>query len=72
MYFVWHNDMFIIIITFVILLANSCSVLLTQYCAGDKIEKNEMGVVCSSVGEWRVKGFGGETWGKVTTGKTQA
>jgi hypothetical protein len=39
------------------------SVLLTQYCSCDKIEKNEMG------GEWsayegeerRIQGFGGET-----------
>jgi len=27
-----------------------CSVLLTQYCAGDKIEKNEMGGACSAYG----------------------
>jgi hypothetical protein len=26
-------------------------ILLIQYCAGDKIEKNEMGAVCSSDGE---------------------
>ena len=32
---------------------------------GDKIEKNEMGGTCSAYGggEWRVQGFGGETWG---------
>jgi hypothetical protein len=24
-----------------------------HYCAGDKIEKNEMGETCSSDGEWR-------------------
>jgi hypothetical protein len=30
-----------------------CSVLLTHYCAGDKIKKNEMGVVCSADGEER-------------------
>jgi hypothetical protein len=37
------------------------SVLLTQYRAGDKIEKNEMG--CSTYGgrERCVQGFGGET-----------
>jgi hypothetical protein len=37
--------------------------LLTHYCAGDKIEKNEMGGECSSdrEGERRVQGFGGET-----------
>ena len=28
----------------------SGSVLLTQYCAGDKIEKNEMGWICGSYG----------------------
>jgi len=27
------------------------SVLLTQYCAGDKIEKNEMGRACGTYGE---------------------
>jgi hypothetical protein len=39
------------------------SVLLTHYCAGDKIEKNEMGGACSSGegGERCVQGFGGET-----------
>ena len=26
------------------------SVLLTQYCAGDKIEKNEMGRACGAYG----------------------
>jgi hypothetical protein len=43
------------------------------YCAGDKIEKNEMGAACSAYGggERRVQGFGGETWGKETTGETQ-
>jgi hypothetical protein len=37
--------------------------LLTHYCAGDKIEKHEMGGACSSDGggERRVEGFGGET-----------
>jgi hypothetical protein len=40
----------------------TCSILLTQYCACDKIEKNEMGGVCSAdEGEGRVQGFGGET-----------
>jgi hypothetical protein len=28
-------------------------VLLTQYCSGDKIEKNEMGGVCGTYGERR-------------------
>jgi hypothetical protein len=42
--------------------------------SGDKIEKNEIGRACSrywSV-ERRIQGFGGETWGKETTWKTQA
>ena len=34
------------------------SVLLTQYCAGDKIEKNEMGWACGSYG-----GGEGGVWG---------
>jgi hypothetical protein len=36
--------------------------LLTHYCAGDKIEKNEMGGACSACGEEerRVRRFGGE------------
>ena len=39
------------------------SVLLTQYCAGDKIEKNEMGGTCGTYGrrERCAEGFGGET-----------
>ena len=39
------------------------SVFLTQYCSGDKIEKNEMGGACSEYGgeDMRVQGFGGET-----------
>jgi hypothetical protein len=49
-------------------------VLLTQYCAGDKIEKNEMGETYSSVGEGRgvYRVFMGETRGKESTGETQA
>jgi hypothetical protein len=37
--------------------------MLTQYCAGDEIEKNEMGGTCSADGrsESREYGFGGET-----------
>jgi len=37
-------------------------VFFTQYCSGDKIEKNETGGACSAyVGEERRKqGFGGE------------
>jgi hypothetical protein len=30
-----------------------CFVLLTHWCAGDKIKKNEMGGACSAVGEER-------------------
>ena len=39
------------------------SVLLTQYCAGGKIEKNEMGGVCGVYGggERCAQGSGGET-----------
>ena len=35
---------------------------------------NEMGGACGAYGggEWRVKGFGGDTWGKETTGETEA
>jgi hypothetical protein len=38
-------------------------VLLAQYCAGDKIDKNKMGGAYSAYGggEKRVPGFGGET-----------
>ena len=38
-------------------------VLLTQYCAGDKMEKNEMGGACGMYGggERCAQGFGGET-----------
>jgi hypothetical protein len=45
-------------------------VLLTQYRAGDKIEKIEMGGACSMFGgrERCVEGFGGETGGKETLG----
>ena len=47
---------------------------LTKYGLGDQIEKNEMGGGCSTyVEEDRsIQGFGGETWGKETTRKTQA
>ena len=39
-----------------------------------KIDKNEMGGPYSAYGgeERRIEGFGGETWGKETTWKTQA
>ena len=29
---------------------DKCFVLLTQYCAGDKMEKNEMGWACGAYG----------------------
>ena len=36
--------------------------MLTQYCAGDKIEKNELGGACSAYGgeERRIQGIRGE------------
>jgi len=39
------------------------SVLLNQYCSGDKIEKDEIGGACGAYGgeERRILGFGGET-----------
>ena len=48
-------------------------VLLTQYFAGGKIEKNEMGGACGAYGggERCVQGSAGEAWGKETTGVTQ-
>ena len=48
--------------------------ILTQYCAGDKIEKNEIGWACGAYGsgEGDVQGLGGETGGKETTEETQA
>ena len=47
--------------------------LLTQYCAVDKIEKNEMGGTCGKYGGRKrcAQGFGGETWGKETIGETK-
>ena len=44
---------------------------LTQYCAGDKIEKNEMGWACGAYGwgEGGVYGLGGETGGKEPLGR---
>jgi hypothetical protein len=41
---------------------NSNNVLLTQCCAGDKIENNERGGACSAYGgeEKRIQDFGGE------------
>jgi hypothetical protein len=37
------------------------SVLLAQYCSGDKIEKNEMGGHVARMEERRIQCFGGET-----------
>ena len=52
----------------------SVSVLLTQRCSVDTIEKNEMGGTCSAyeVEEMRIQGFGGDTLGIETTLETQA
>ena len=49
------------------------SLLLTQYCAGGKIEKNKMGRACGAYGwgETHAQGSSGETLGKETTGETQ-
>jgi hypothetical protein len=58
----------------IIFVSRGITVLLTQYCSGDKTEKNEMGGICSAYGgeERRIQGFGGETRGKETTWETQA
>ena len=47
---------------------------LTQYSSGDKIEKNEVGGVCSAYGgeERRIHGFGREISRKETIRETQA
>jgi len=49
------------------------SLLLTQYYAGGKIEKNEMGGACGSYwgGESCAQGSSGETWVKETIAETQ-
>jgi hypothetical protein len=49
------------------------SVVLTQYCVGGEIEKNEMGRACRMCegGEWCAQGVGGETWGTEAIGETQ-
>jgi len=43
----------------------------TQYCLGDKIEKNEMGGACSTYGgkERCIQGFGGKPEGKKPLGR---
>ena len=45
----------------------------TQYCAGGKIEKNEVGGACGAHGggEKCAQGTSGETRGKEATGETQ-
>jgi hypothetical protein len=48
--------------------------LLTQYCSGNIMEKNEMGGACSAYGveERRIEGYGGGGTGvKETTWETQ-
>ena len=47
---------------------------LTQYCSGDKIEKNVMGGACITYGgeERHIQGFGGEILRKETTWETRA
>jgi len=48
-------------------------VLLAQYCAGDKIEKNEMGGACSAYGGMRdvCRVLVGKTEGKRHLGRTR-
>jgi len=48
--------------------------ILTQYCSGDKIEKNEMGGAYSAYGgeERRVRGFGGKPEGKRPLGRPRS
>ena len=45
--------------------------MLTEYCSGDEIEKNEMGGACSTFGVVGMQGFSGATLAKETTWKTQ-
>ena len=49
------------------------SLLPTQYCAGGKIEKNEVGGSCGAYGggERCAQGSSGETRGKGASGETQ-
>ena len=58
----------------VLVLVSDCTLLLTQYCAGDKIEKNEMGGAYGTMEEGRGvhKVLVGENWGKETTGETNS
>ena len=48
--------------------------IVSQYCSGDLIEKTGMGRACRTYGgeEKCTQGFGGESWVKETTWKTQA
>ena len=50
---------------------NQRSVLLTKYCAGDKIEKNETGGACGMYGgrERCAQGFGGKPEGNGPLGR---
>ena len=43
--------------------------ILTKYCSGDQVEKDEMSWARSTFGgdQRCIEGFGGETWGKETT-----
>ena len=47
--------------------------LLTEFCASGKIEKNEMGGACGAYGGGKrgAQGSGGEAWGKETIGEAQ-
>jgi uncharacterized membrane protein len=47
----------------VVLVVVVVAAALTQYCSGDKIEKNEMGTACTAYGgeKRRKQGFGGGT-----------
>jgi hypothetical protein len=51
-----------IIVTTGFIMRSVMIVLLTHYCAGDKIEKNEKVAACCAYGggERRVQGFGGK------------
>jgi len=49
-------------------------ICLTKCNSGDNIKKDEVDSAFGMFGseEWRIQVFGGETWGKETTWKTQA
>ena len=53
----------VFVCVFVFVALNIRSILLTQYCAGGKIETNEMGGACGAYGgeERCAEGSGGET-----------